>query len=245
MNIIRIKSTASTNLFLKERLKEHALAEGTVVWADAQTAGRGQSGTSWEAEPGKNITCSLLLYPSFLPPGRHFLLSETIALGIKDLVDDFIEGASIKWPNDIYYEDRKLAGILIENELSGGTFSQSVAGIGLNVNQEVFSSCAPNPVSLKQVTGRSFDREQLMDSLLRKISCRYGQLKAGEYERISQAYQASLYRKDGFHCYEDLNGRFHARLQGVDEDGTLHLATAQGEDRRYAFKEVSFINPSS
>jgi BirA family biotin operon repressor/biotin-[acetyl-CoA-carboxylase] ligase len=241
MNIIRIKSTASTNLFLKEKLKEQVLEEGTVVSADMQTAGRGQTGTSWEAEPGKNITCSLLLYPVFLPVRQHFLLSETIALGVKELLDDYIKNVTVKWPNDIYFEDRKLAGILIEYELSGQEFSQSVIGIGLNVNQEIFTGNAPNPVSLKQITGRNFDLDRLMEKMIRKILYRYGQLKAGRSDRISQAYQDSLYRRKDFYCYEDKNGRFNAQIQLVAANGFLHLITDQGEERCYAFKEVSFV----
>jgi BirA family biotin operon repressor/biotin-[acetyl-CoA-carboxylase] ligase len=241
MNIIRIKSAISTNLFLKEKLKGQALEEETVVSADIQTAGRGQTGTSWEAEPYKNITCSLLLYPVFLPVKQHFLLSETVALGVKELLDDYIKNVTVKWPNDIYFEDRKLAGILIENELSGWEFSQSVIGIGLNVNQEIFTSNAPNPISLKQITGKNFDLDNLMEKMIRKILYWYDQLKTGRSDRISQAYQDCLYRRNGFYCYEDKNGRFNARIQSVAENGFLHLITDESEERCYAFKEVSFV----
>jgi BirA family biotin operon repressor/biotin-[acetyl-CoA-carboxylase] ligase len=241
MNIIRIDSTASTNFFLKEWAKEQVLEEGTVVFANTQTAGRGQTGTFWEAEPGKNITCSLLLYPVFLPVKQHFLLSETVALGVKEILDDYLKNVSIKWPNDIYFEDRKIAGILIENELSGTEFSQSVIGIGLNVNQEIFTSPAPNPVSLKQITGVDFDLERLTEKIIRRILYWYDQLKTGRTGLLSQTYRHFLYRRDDFYPYEDKNGRFRAQIQSVDESGFLHLTTDEGEERRYAFKEVSFI----
>jgi BirA family biotin operon repressor/biotin-[acetyl-CoA-carboxylase] ligase len=241
MNIITIESTASTNRFLKEKLKERILEEETVVSAHIQTAGRGQTGTSWEAEPYKNITCSLLLYPVFLPLKQHFLLSEAVALGVKESVDDFIKNVTVKWPNDIYFEDRKLAGILIENELSGRELSQSVIGIGLNVNQEIFTSTVPDPVSMKQITGMDFDLDELTEKMIRKILYRYDQLKAGGSDLISQAYQDSLYRKNGFYRYKDKNGLFDARIQHVAENGFLHLITDEGEERCYAFKEVSFI----
>jgi BirA family biotin operon repressor/biotin-[acetyl-CoA-carboxylase] ligase len=241
MNIIKIESTASTNLLLKKWSKERILEEETVLLTKNQTAGRGQTGTSWEAESGKNITCSLLLYPVFLPVKQHFLLSEAVALGLKEILDDYVKDVSIKWPNDIYFEDRKLAGILIENELSGPEFSQSVIGIGLNVNQEIFGSSAPNPVSLKQITGTDFDLDLLAEKMIRRILYWYNQLKTGRGDLISQTYRNFLYRKNGFYCYEDKNGPFNAKIQSVADNGFLHLTTDKGEDRCYAFKEVSFV----
>jgi BirA family biotin operon repressor/biotin-[acetyl-CoA-carboxylase] ligase len=241
MNIVEIESTASTNLLLKKWSEERFLEEGTVLFTNKQTAGRGQAGTFWEAEAGKNIACSLLLYPAFLPVKQHFLLSETVALGVKEILDDYVNNVTVKWPNDIYFEDRKLAGILIENELSGGGFSQSVIGIGLNVNQEIFTGDAPNPVSLKQITGRDFDLDRLVEKMIRQILYRYDQLKEGRSQLISQTYQDFLYRKNGFYRYEDKNGLFNAKIQFVADDGFLHLTTDEGEDRRYAFKEISFV----
>ncbi|MDR0680828.1 MAG: biotin--[acetyl-CoA-carboxylase] ligase [Dysgonamonadaceae bacterium] len=241
MNIIKIESTASTNLLLKEWSKERFLEEGTVLFTNNQTAGRGQAGTSWEAESGKNITCSLLLYPVFLSVKQHFFLSEIAALGVKEILDDYVNNVTVKWPNDIYFEDRKLVGILIENELSGRGFSQSVIGIGLNVNQEIFTSNAPNPVSLKQITGMDFDLDILVEKITRRILYWYDQLKEGRSNLISQTYQDFLYRKNGFHRYEDKNGPFNAKIQFVADNGFLHLTTDKGEDRSYAFKEISFV----
>jgi BirA family biotin operon repressor/biotin-[acetyl-CoA-carboxylase] ligase len=239
MNIIKIEATASTNLFLKELARKQILEEGTVVLAGTQTAGRGQAGNYWESEPGKNITCSILVYPTFLLPKQHFLLSETMALGVKESVDFYLKKVTVKWPNDIYVEDRKIAGILIENELLGQQFSQSVIGIGLNVNQEVFTSDAPNPVSLKQLLGADVNVNDLAEKMVERILYWYEKLKAGETECISKTYHEFLYRKSGFHCYEDTTGRFKARIKSVAEDGFLQLETDQGEERRYTFKEVS------
>jgi BirA family biotin operon repressor/biotin-[acetyl-CoA-carboxylase] ligase len=241
MNIIKIKTTDSTNLLLRELAEKQILEEGTVVLAEAQTAGRGQRGNQWESEAGKNITCSILLYPSFLPAKQSFLLSEVVALGVKETLDSYIKNVTIKWPNDIYFENRKIVGILIENEVTGQNIAQSVIGIGLNVNQEVFTDALPNPVSLKQILNKEINLTVLLEKMLKRIMHWYKKLKAGQNEEIAQAYQDVLFRKSGFHCYEDKNGLFNAQIKSIAEDGILHLTTDRGEERQYAFKEVSCI----
>ena len=241
MTIIPVESAVSTNSYLKELAHRQALEEGTVIVTGNQTEGRGQRGNAWESEAAKNITCSILLYPSFLPVRRNFLLSEAISLGVKETLDAYIDGIVIKWPNDIYYQEKKIAGILIENELMGNEFCLSVVGIGLNVNQERFLSDAPNPVSLKQITGKDWDTETLLRELVRNILHRYGQLKAGDTETLIPMYHDALYRKTGIHRYEDSEGIFHARLDRVSDDGFLHLVTDRNEARSYAFKSVRFL----
>ena len=241
MNIIQVKSVASTNSYLKELAHKQMLEEGTVIATNNQTMGKGQRGNSWESETGKNITCSIILYPSFLPVEMCFLISEVISLGVKETLEAHIEDITIKWPNDIYYKEKKISGILIENELTGNKYSMSVAGIGININQEQFLSDAPNPVSLKQITGKEWDMETLLKELIQNILCRYEQLKAGNIETIIRMYHDALYRKIGFHSYEDNAGIFNARIDRVSVDGFLHLTTDGDEDRCYAFKNVRFI----
>jgi len=196
MNIIRIETINSTNSYLKELVLKQTLEEGTVVVANNQTAGRGQRGNFWESQAGKNITCSMIFYPTFLPVDRIFLLLEAVSLGVKETLEVFTSEITIKWPNDIYYRDKKIAGILIENEFSGNTCSYSVAGTGININQEIFVSDAPNPVSLKQITGKEQDLDFFLKILIEKIMFRYEQLKAGEFETITKLYQDSLCRKN-------------------------------------------------
>jgi BirA family biotin operon repressor/biotin-[acetyl-CoA-carboxylase] ligase len=240
MPIIKIDTCLSTNAFLKELLKNQAMEEGSLVVTRNQTDGRGQIGTHWESEPGKNLTFSLILYPDFLPLKEHFLLSETVALGIKTVLDTYAEPVTIKWPNDIYYQNQKIAGILIENAITGQTFSHSIIGIGLNVNQETFLSGAPDPVSLKQISGKETDLDMLLEQLSTSILHYYQLLKNGQSKIIAQAYEQNLYRKTGFYDYEDQEGLFSARIESVDRAGFLHLITATGERRCYTFKEVAY-----
>jgi BirA family biotin operon repressor/biotin-[acetyl-CoA-carboxylase] ligase len=246
MHRIRIETVDSTNRWLEDWVAHHAPElpeEGTLVAAEEQTAGRGQAGTAWEAAPGKNITCSIWLRPSFLPLERRFLLSEAMALGVKEALEAAaveLGPFSVKWPNDVYYGERKIAGILIENRLTGRQIEQSIVGIGLNVNQEAFTSDAPNPISLKQLLGRSVARDELLEILHGSLLQWYGRLQAGAYESTATAYRDALYRLNGFHAYRDRQGTFRAAIRSVSDEGFLHLTTEAGEARRYAFKEVSF-----
>jgi BirA family biotin operon repressor/biotin-[acetyl-CoA-carboxylase] ligase len=241
VNIIRVETVDSTNSYLKESARNAVLEEGTVVVTRNQTAGKGQRGNSWESEAGKNITCSILLHPSFLPVHRFFLLSEAVSLGVKETLDAYTDDITVKWPNDIYYRERKIVGILIENELMGNVYTSSVVGIGLNVNQERFLSDAPNPVSLKQITGQEQDTEALLKELVDNILYRYEQLKAGNTETIIRMYHNALYRKTGFHRFEDEEGIFSARIDRVADDGLLHLVTDTNKECSYAFKSVRFV----
>jgi BirA family biotin operon repressor/biotin-[acetyl-CoA-carboxylase] ligase len=241
MNIIKIDTCLSTSSFLKELAAKQDLEEETILVAKEQTAGRGQVGTQWESEAGKNLTFSMLFYPRFLPVKNSFLLSEMIALGVKEVLDTYCSPVSIKWPNDIYFRDQKLAGILIENEITGQILSQSVTGTGININQEIFRSGAPNPVSLKQITGKDTDLDDLLEKLSKTIGKRYEQLRTGESESIIRDYHASLYRKDGFYPYRDKDHTFLARIESVGNDGLLHLRSDKGEKRSYAFKAVKTL----
>ncbi|MDR0546159.1 MAG: biotin--[acetyl-CoA-carboxylase] ligase, partial [Dysgonamonadaceae bacterium] len=196
MNIIRLNSIDSTNRYLNDLAAQQNLEEGTTAITQQQSAGRGQRGNSWESEAGKNLTFSTLLYPGFLPVSQHFLLSEAVALAVCDALNALLENLPlphsfrIKWPNDIYYENRKIAGILIENELTGATIEHSIIGIGLNINQTQFSDTLPNPISLKQITGQNADLDGLLETVLKNIMQRYGQLKSGKTNLVRANYHA-------------------------------------------------------
>jgi len=232
------KKTHSTNALLWEMSRLSTLEEGFVVRADFQTAGKGQIGNSWESEAGKNLLFSMILYPLRVPVENQFLLSQIVSLGIKKALDEYTDGITVKWPNDIYWNEKKLVGILIENSLQGNKIKAAVIGIGLNVNQKTFVSNAPNPVSLLQITGKRQNRKVLLDKIHRNIMELYAQLNLSE---IRTAYAEALYRKDGFHTYSKETETFQAKIISVHPDGQLELETEAGERKGFYFKEVSFV----
>ncbi len=228
--IIHIDETDSTNRWLREQGGEEEL----VVWADYQTAGRGQGTNSWESERGQNLTFSVLLHPSQVQANRQFSISMQVSLALCEALDQHIGDVSIKWPNDIYWRDAKIAGILIENRVHGNTVRDSIIGIGLNVNQRRFLSNAPNPISLWQICECETDRESLLQEILSAMQRLLGQ-------QVRPLYLSRLYRREAYHPYADANGAFMAKILDVQEDGHLVLQDEEGVERRYAFKEVSFI----
>lgn len=242
----RVKELTSTNDYLSALCKESKAKEFYTVIAESQTNGKGQRGNSWESESGKNLTFSIVLYPTALKAKHHFSLSMLTALSCIDALSNYTHGFSIKWPNDLYWQDKKIGGILIENELEKKYITQSIIGIGLNVNQEEFHSSAPNPISLKQILGTDINREELLNKILRNIVGGYRHQEAdfaGTSLATSLLYRKHLYRRDGFHPYRDANGDFSAQLAEVKPDGRLALKDTDGNVRLYAFKEVEFILP--
>ncbi|HJV78126.1 MAG TPA: biotin--[acetyl-CoA-carboxylase] ligase [Paludibacter sp.] len=236
-NSFYIKQTNSTNALLWRMIREESLPEGFVVQTDFQTGGKGQIGNSWESEAGKNLLFSMVLYPYHIVPDQQFLLSQIVSLGIKKALDEYTEDITVKWPNDIYWNDKKLVGILIENSLQGNRIKSVVIGIGLNVNQLSFVSDAPNPVSLQQITGRRINRKLLLARICRNILELYGGL---DIKKIRAAYAGSLYRKEGFYAYSTETETFQAKIIQVHLDGQLELETEAGERKGFYFKEVKF-----
>lgn len=236
--IIHLEEALSTNQSLRERLNGRSLPEGSVLWADVQTAGRGQAGNSWESEAGKNLTFSTVLYPDVIPANKQFLISQITALSVKETLNRHTGEISIKWPNDIYWQDRKICGMLIENDLAGSTIYCSIQGIGLNLNQEIFHSNAPNPVSLTQITGLKYDREQILHQFLSRFYSYYLLLLQEEEDEIRARYHSALYRNNGFYLYEDNESRFEAAIEEIEPTGHLILRLRDHTLRRYAFKEV-------
>ena len=223
-----IKHTNSTNTLLKELIAKGE--EPEFIYAGYQTAGRGQTGNSWESAPDQNLLCSILL-----PPDKNlYFLNIAVGVAIIRLIGDEF---TIKWPNDIYWRDKKVAGILIENAIVGNEVKYSIAGIGLNVNQTEFKSDAPNPVSLKQIIGKEYDIDQLMKNLLHAV---YMVLDEPE-KTIWSEYKSHLYRREGFWPFEDSKGRFEARIEDVLPTGEIVLQDQQGQKRTYHFKQVRYI----
>ena len=239
---IRLEQTDSTNRYLRELAsKEQALATANdmiVVTAEYQTAGRGCGTNSWESERGKNLLFSLLCHPRHIVPLKQFRLSMMISVAIAEVLKHYVGDVSIKWPNDIYVGDRKIAGILIECRVQGGCLRDCLIGVGLNANQTEFLSDAPNPVSLMQLIGHTFDIEQLLQEILETFQQIY---TADCREDVAAKYKSLLYRRTGSWPYADKNGSFLAELVDVTEDGTLILCDKVGQERHYAFKEVAFM----
>jgi len=242
MQICHLNEVDSTNRYLLNLLASEACEEGFCVWADYQNAGRGQMGNSWESASGQNLTFSVVLYPSFLKITEQFLLSQIVSVALIETLNEWGE-FKIKWPNDIYWNDKKVAGILIENNLCGDSLESAVIGIGLNVNQQTFVGGAPNPVSLKQITGIGPDREVLLQKILNRIYRIYLTLIHNGDEALRTAYMAGLYRRDGFHRYKDSTSQFLARIAEVRPDGEIVLETPDLERKGYYFKEVEFLLP--
>ncbi len=240
-HIIRLKEINSTNQYLQEKLKEEPLEEGSLVVAESQSAGKGQAGNTWESEKGKNLTCSMVIYPDFIQIKDQFIISEIVSLAITDLLSEYVENVQIKWPNDIYIGEKKIVGILIENSISDNTIENSIIGMGININQEIFTSNAPNPVSLKQITGEDYDLDVLLKKLLQHILNRYNQLIKGEKKKIHREYFNNLFRNNGYYSYKSQGILFKARIKEIKASGHLVLETEEREVKIFAFKEVEFI----
>lgn len=237
-----LKAVESTNQWLKTKLREENLPEGFVVRTGFQEAGRGQGSNRWESERGANLLFSLLLRPEHIAIEKQFILSQLIALAILKtisiLVPDEKDAFSVKWPNDIYWNNRKLGGILIENVVQGSVLKACVIGVGLNVNQSSFYSDAPNPVSLRRITGK---RHRLMN-LMHGIRYHLFEYYSCDSEFIQAEYARSLYRREGFHpFYSDAKGRFEAEIVRVEADGRLVLNDKTGTESGFYFKEVQFV----
>lgn len=216
--------------------------EGDVVWAGQQTAGRGQRGHKWLGGEGENLMFTAIFEPRFLPPVRQFLFSEAVALALVDAMREWGIEAKIKWTNDIYVGDSKLAGILIEHRLVRGELARSIAGIGLNVNQTVFDDSLPNPVSMAQISGRQFDCREVLDSVAEKLQQRYMQLRQGEAGALQEEYHNTLYRLDEQHWFALPDGNsFRGTIRGVEASGALLVEEEEGAVGSYMFKEIEFV----
>ena len=218
------------------------LTEGTVIMAESQYAGRGQQQNRWHSEDGKNLTFSLLLKPSFLPLAKQFDLTRAISLGIINALEPLLgDGLKIKWPNDIYYADGKLGGILIENLVHGNQIKNSVIGIGLNINQESFPLEVPNAVSLKQILHRHYDLRLLLSEICQNIEAAYLNLKAGRFELVRKAYLERLYWLNEDKMFKASGQIFKGTIENVKDNGLL-IVNNGAETSEYNQKEIEFLN---
>ena len=238
--IIHLSETDSTNRYLLRIAETEQLRSGSIVCADFQTAGRGQAGSAWESEAGKNLTFSILFRPEIASERRLFVISEIASLSVKYTLDKYLPDITVKWPNDVYYKASKIAGILIENAIMEGNISQSVIGIGINVNQTVFNSDAPNPISMAQITGQTYDLRMIMNDFQQIFAVQSERLNSACYDAIHNNYLNAMYRKVGYYQYTDEIGAFKARIYDIEPTGRLILERPDGHLSRYAFKEVAY-----
>lgn len=240
-NMIHHEKVSSTNTVALEMLRSGSPPEGTVITASFQEGGRGQQGNTWVSEPGKNLLMSIILYPASVAPDEQFIISQMVSLAVLDLVRAETLHAMIKWPNDIYVMNDKIAGILIENSIAGNRLVSSVAGIGLNVNQESFDGAGVNPVSLTQMTGRRYDLQAVMGKLIRLLDMRYKMLLKGETAKLADDYHTALFRRGEWHRYADSEGQFTGMLVRADSDGMLIVRKSDGTEKGYSFREIDYI----
>jgi len=239
-SIIHLKETPSTNEHLKSLMIKDEVREGQIVVTDFQTKGKGQRGNTWESETGKNLTFSFFLRPTFLPAEKMFLISKAVSLGLIDYLNSLEKTFTIKWPNDIYYCDKKVAGILIENQLSGNHIETSIIGIGLNVNQTEFPKQLHNAISLATIFKREFNLSEVLASVYEEIDTWYRILSDGWDDRIDYMYFSHLFRNEGYHEFILPTRNIHAKIVSVEPDGKLTLKSPQGEIFRFYFKEIDF-----
>ena len=241
LKYIHLEQIDSTNAYL-QRQQSEADIRNWVVSTDEQTAGKGMGSNSWESEVGKNLTFSLALDVSFLPAERQFLLSEAVALGLIQALDDLLstEKLHIKWPNDIFYENHKLAGILINSTIKANRMDVSIIGIGLNVNQMQFKDWPTHPISLKQITGKDYDLQPLREQITEHIIIKVEQLKASP-AAIEQNYLKRLYRYRTWAEYEVDGKILQLFLTGIDAFGRLLLADEDNNSYCFDIKEIRFL----
>ncbi len=244
IRIIDIAQTDSTNRFLRET-DTPADCFMTVVKTGFQTAGRGQGTNRWESEAGRNLLCSMKFCPENVPAIRQYILLQAAAVAVRDTLAAYADGFTVKWPNDIYFRDRKISGTLSECTVSNGLVGSCIIGIGVNVNQEIFTGDAPNPVSLCHITGRETAPDDVLDGIINRLIPMIKDINAGRYEDIAARYLSVLYRRTGMHTYRDAAGCFSAALETVEPTGHLVLRREDGTLGRYAFKEVEFVIPAN
>ncbi len=240
-NLIRLRRVDSTNNYARNLIRDKTAIEGTVVMADEQTDGRGQRSNLWLTEPEKNLTCSYILRPVFLAAKDQFMLSATVALAVFDTVSYFLPNneVKIKWPNDVLIDGKKVAGILIENTLRGSMIETSIAGIGLNVNQNTFQP-ELNATSLALVLNDEFELETVLDKLNKHLEKHYLQLREGNFVPISTKFNDCLFGI-GQKMTLTLNGKKEdVKILGVNRSGELELERADDSSTHHQHHEIAW-----
>ncbi len=238
-NLVFVPECPSTNTLALEIIQQSPVDEGTVVITDSQTAGKGQRGNKWETGPAQNLTFSVVTKPVFLPVNRQFYLNIVVSLGLRDyLKEKTPDLLYIKWPNDILVHERKISGILIENQLQGATISNTIIGIGFNLNQSSFQF--PSAISLSMVTGKEYDRHAELEPILGCLERRYLELRRGAYKELMDDYLNALYRRNEPHTFIADGHPFEGVIRDLDDWGKLRVESTEGI-RSFGIKEISYV----
>jgi len=243
-NIIRLDIIESTNDHLKNSINSTVdFNNGDIVIASEQTQGKGRGENSWESEPDKNLTFSILLKPGFLETEQQFLLNKAISFGILEFINSIIKDQiiTIKWPNDIYINDGKVAGILIDSAIIGNKISHSVVGIGININQLNFNQYLPNPISIRNFIDSDLDLDKCLISLCYFLNLYYKSLINLDFNKLDQSYYTALYRFNEFHKFKIEKNIIDAKIVGVNEFGKLQLETLERKKIEFDYSEIEFI----
>ncbi len=243
-NLIKLSAVDSTNNYLKIlSSNSEPLPEGTVIMAEHQFAGRGQQGSVWMAEPGKSLTFSLLLRPSFISAEQQFKLNMLVSVALNNVLLKYLpNGLTIKWPNDIYVDDRKIGGVLIENIVAGSNIKQSIIGIGLNVNQTFFDGEAQvRATSISQILQQDVNLMVLLSEICTQIEQLYLKLRSGKDTQLRDLYVSKLYRLNQLAKYSHKGEVFEGIMEGISEVGLLRIKPLNGKAVEFGFKEVAFV----
>ena len=237
-NLIKLDTIESTNDFAKEIASSDVLKDWTVIWAKEQTKGKGQRGNTWISKPNQNLTFTLIASPN-IPVDKQFYISKVVSLAIFGFLNKYTENATIKWANDLYVGDKKIAGILIENLIQAGKINNSIIGIGININQDNFNENLPNPISLKQIANKTFDLEEVLNQIVNEIFIMFQSIN--NYKLIDNMYNKNLYGLGKQLKFIDNDAKeFYAKIIDTKETGQIRLQT-QEKISEYFFNEIKLI----
>jgi len=240
--MIYLDETDSTNDYYHRNRSSIVLP--ACIISGFQTKGKGQGGSIWHSEKGKNLLFSFVFLPEYLDASESFYISKIIAISLAEVLGERLKNIKIKWPNDIFAGNKKIAGILIENSISGPHVIRSIAGVGMNLNQIAFPIFSPGPeaTSMKLELGELVDKDKILNRILEKMKYWLGELNRKAYENIERNYHERLLNFSTWACYRAGNEEFEACITGVESNGSLKLKMRNGSTRKFTFKEVSFVN---
>ena len=244
-NLIELSEVNSTNTYAINLLREAQIPDGTLIFTQNQTAGRGQMGNQWQAETGKNLTFSLILHPTFLSAEKQFYLSKITSLAVLATLTEFLPTSlydiKIKWSNDTLVGKKKISGILIENILRGNTLQSSVIGVGININQKNFAGLENQATSLSLLLEKDFNVKEILSKFCEHFEAFYLLLKQNNFQKITEQYLQKLHLFNEYGMYRANEKIFSAKIIDVEENGLLVLSTTENQILKFNFKEVQLV----